>query len=251
MFTKALRQMLGRAGIGIYRLHEKYAEDGLLTVHSGSFREDSRFRDAYRRGIQASGGIDPHFEWRVHTALWAGETSLRVDGDFVECGVNAGFISSAMMRWLDWNRVGRRFYLIDTFSGPVLDQYSKTEVQLLRRDIAIDAMKAGAYVTDVARIRANFAEWPAATIVQGAVPDVLQGISCGRVAFLHIDMNCAFPEQATLECFWDRLSSGAAVLLDDYAYFGHVCQRRAVDEVARRFGTSVLALPTGQGLIIR
>src|SRR3712207_9415580 len=67
-------------------------------------------------------------------SLWAGERSLQVDGDFVECGVNAGFISSAMMRWLDWNRVGRRFYLIDTFSGPVLEQYSSTEVELLRRD---------------------------------------------------------------------------------------------------------------------
>lgn len=251
MFKKALKQMLTSVGVGIYRLQGKYAEDGVLTVHSGSFREDSRFRDAYERGIRASGGIDPHFEWRVHTALWAAETSLRIPGDFVECGVNAGFISSAIMRWLDWNRVGRKFYLIDTFSGPVLEQYSETEVELLRREIAIEAMSAGAYVTDLERIRANFAEWPNATIVQGAVPDVLQRISCDRVAFLHIDMNCAFPEQAALEFFWGRLSPGATVLFDDYAYFGHACQRQAIDEVAQRCGASVLALPTGQGLIIR
>ena len=108
--ASSLKQLLGRLGIAIYNLRGKYVQDGLLTAHSGSFREDRRFTDAYARGVQASNGIDPGFEWRVHTALWAAQTGLRVDGDFVECGVNAGFISSAIMQWLDWNRVGRRFY---------------------------------------------------------------------------------------------------------------------------------------------
>lgn len=133
VLKRSIQQVLGKLGIGAYRLDGKYAEDGLLTVHSGTFRTDTRFRAAYVRGIRASNGIDPHFEWRVHTALWAAETSLRVNGDFVECGVNAGFISSAIMRRLDWNRVGRWFHLIDTFAGPVLDQFSKAEVERLRR----------------------------------------------------------------------------------------------------------------------
>jgi hypothetical protein len=55
------------------------------------------------------------------------------EGDFVECGVNAGFVSSAIMKKLQWNTLGRRFYLIDTFTGPVLTQYSQEEVQKDRR----------------------------------------------------------------------------------------------------------------------
>ena len=35
------------------------------------------------------------------------------------------------------------------------------------------ARAAGAYVTDVNRARSNFAEWPNAVVVQGAVPEVL------------------------------------------------------------------------------
>lgn len=50
---------------------------------------------------------------------------------------------------------------------------------------------------------------------------------------------------------WDRLPPGAIILLDDYAYAGHDCQREAIDSVARRFHTSVLSRPTGQGLLIR
>ena len=64
-------------------------------------------------------------------------------------------------------------------------------------------------------------------------------------------MNCALPERAALEFFWDRLSPGAIVLLDDYGYRGHECQRDAIDEVARSKYVRVLSLPTGQGLIIK
>jgi hypothetical protein len=106
-------------------------------------------------------------------------------------------------------------------------------------------------VTDLERIRANFADWPNVEIVQGVVPDVLGELAIGQVAFLHIDMNCAFPERAALEWFWDRLGRGGIVLFDDYAYFGHEEQMRAIDEAAARLGADVLSLPTGQGLILK
>jgi|SRR6185312_4398484 len=48
-----------------------YAEDGLFTFHNDSFRADTVFRAAYARGIRAGHGVDPHFEWRIHVALWA------------------------------------------------------------------------------------------------------------------------------------------------------------------------------------
>lgn len=251
MFAKQMRRALRSLGIGAYRLSRNYAEDGLVSVHNGGFREDPRFRDAYARGVQASGGVDPHFEWRIHVALWVAEMGLRLPGDFAECGVNAGFCSSAVMRYLDWNGVGRSFWLFDTFAGPVLEQFTAEEARVGRADIAKAAIEAGAYVTDLERVRANFAEWPSAVVVSGVVPDVLPKAVVEKLAFLHIDMNCAVPEVAALEYFWERLSVGAGVLLDDYAYVGHECQRRAMDEAARRFGRSVLALPTGQGLLVR
>ncbi len=251
MIEQIIKSVFRKLGAGIYRLERNYAEDGLVSAHDGGFREDPRFRNAYARGVQASGGLDPHFEWRIHVALWVAEMGLRLPGDFAECGVNAGFCSSAIMRYLDWNAVGRRFWLFDTFAGPVLEQFTVEEKRAGRAAIAKAAIEAGAYVTDLERVRENFAEWPSAVLVPGMVPDALSVAQVERLAFLHIDMNCAAPEVAALEYFWERLSVGAGVLLDDYAYVGHECQRRAMDEAARRFGRSVLALPTGQGLIVR
>jgi hypothetical protein len=242
--------MAARIGVGIFNVRGRYDQDGLFTVHSDHFRSDPGFRAAYERGRQASNGFDPAFEWRVHIALWAAGAALRAEGDFVECGVNAGFISSAIMEKLRWNTVGRRFYLIDTFAGPVLAQYSRQEIQKGRLILAQKTLEAGSYVTDMDRIRANFVAWPNAIVVQGAIPEILETINFGRVAFLHIDMNCALPERAAFEFFWDRLSPGAVVLFDDYAYYGHDSQRESIDAAAQARGCEVLALPTGQGLVI-
>ena len=87
--------------------------------------------------------------------------------------------------------------------------------------------------------------------MQGTVPDVLPAIPTTQVAFLHLDMNSALPERAALEFFWDKLTRGGVVLLDDYVYRGHEQQGAAIDAVARARHADVLALPTGQGLIVR
>jgi hypothetical protein len=248
---RGLKRVLQGVGYELFSTRNRYAQDGLLTVHNDRFRRDPRFRAAYERGVQASAGVDPHFEWRVHVALWAALSAARLPGDFVECGVNAGFISSAIMQRLDWSRAGKQFYLIDTFEGPDFGQFSAVEIHKGRLKIAQDAVAAGAYVTDMERVRRNFAEWRNVQLVRGRIPDILTRIPFGPVAFVHIDLNCAFPEREALRFFWNLLTPGGIVLLDDYAYFGHEAQAEAADEFTAGTGIGVLSLPTGQGLIIR
>ena len=195
-----IRSLLELRGYVVFNTRSRayYAQDSLFTTNSDHFRGQWAFQEAYARGVKASGGIDPRIEWRVHVALWAALTAVRVPGDFLECGVNAGFVSSAIMQRLDWRRVGKRFYLIDTFAGPVLAQYSAEERNDGRVRAAQEAVAMGAYVTDLERVRANFSDWPNVEIVQGAVPEVLPSLGIGRIAFLHLDMNCAYPERAAL-----------------------------------------------------
>jgi hypothetical protein len=247
------RQKLEAAGYVVFNVRTAglYGHDGIFTFNNSHFTHDSSFRAAYQRGIQASSGLDPKIEWRVHVALWAARCAMHVQGDFVECGVNAGFVSSAIMHYLGWQRGEKIFYLIDTFRGPVLSQYSDEEVRLGQRKVAEDAMARGAYVTDVDRVRANYAEWPNARIVQGAVPVVLEQLQVEQVAFLHLDMNSAKPERAAFEHFWEKLSAGGLVLLDDYAAHGYDALAKAIDDAARARGAEVLSLPTGQGVILK
>ena len=154
------------------------------------------------------------------------------------------------MRRLDWKTVDRCFYLIDTFAGPVREQFSAGEI-VSGLKVAERAIAAGAYVTDLDRVRANYSEWPNIKIIQGAVPGVLRTLRMERVAFLHLDMNCAYPEREALEHFWKTLTPGGVVLLDDYAYFGNENLAEAIDAAALSLGAEILSLPTGQGLIIK
>jgi hypothetical protein len=48
------------------------------------------------------GGSDEYqWQWRVHVRLWAVASASQLDGDFVECGVNYGYLSNAVMEFLD------------------------------------------------------------------------------------------------------------------------------------------------------
>jgi hypothetical protein len=229
-----------------------YAQDGLISVHSHAFMQDPAFIRAYARGVKAIGGVDSYqWHWRIHIGLWAARVASSLEGAFVECGVNRGFLSSAIMEYLNWNHLDRDFFLLDTFTGLDARYVSDGERAdgALRRNA--EHLQSGFYVRGVEQVRANFAEWPRARIIVGAVPDTLEQVTASRVAYLHLDMNSAPPEIAALSHLWGRLVAGAPVLLDDYAYLGYTPQKLAMDEFASTHGVSVCSLPTGQGLIIK
>lgn len=233
-------------------LPDLYANDALITFNSHAFLDDPAFQRAYQRGARALNAVDWYqWQWRVHVGLWAASSASLLDGDFVECGVSYGFLSSAVMEYLDWDRLGKTFYLLDTFTG--IDPRFVTEHE--REAGALEKsrlnVRNGMYASGVDSVRANFAQWHNQRIIVGAVPETLDQVDASAVAYLHIDMNCAPPEVAALRYFWPRLTPGAFVLLDDYANRGRDEQRVAMDKVASELGVQICALPTGQGLLIK
>jgi hypothetical protein len=221
-----------------------YNQDGLLSIHNADFLRDARFEDAYRRGATAAGAEYP-WHWRVHVGLWAADHAARLTGDFVECGVNRGFMSSAIMRYLEWNALGKRFILMDTFNG--LDEaFISDEERSLGKTGAFYG-----YTECYELARANFAEFRNVEIIRGSIPLTLPCAETDAVCFLHLDMNCVIPEVAAIEYFWDRLVPGAVVLLDDYGARGYEPQKHGMDEFAAKRDVAVLSLPTCQGLILK
>jgi hypothetical protein len=84
-----------------------------------------------------------------------------------------------------------------------------------------------------------------------SIPETLERVGAKRIAYVHIDMNCAPPEVAAAHFFLDRLVPGAFMLLDDYAYYGYSQQKVAIDVFAVEKGVDICSLPTGQGLLIK
>lgn len=227
-----------------------YDEDGLRSIHNHEFMKDPSFIQAYERGKKAA-DQDYCWHWRVHIGLWAAYSAVSLEGDYVECGVNRGFLSSAIMEYLDWNKLNKTFYLLDTFSG--LDErfISDAERKIGLFEYNKERLKSGHFVLDVASVKRNFSEWNNVRIIQGSIPETLDYVKAKKIAYLHIDLNCSLPEVEALNFFWNRLTQGAYILLDDYAYCGYTNSKLGMDTFAKKKGLMIAALPTGQGLLIK
>jgi hypothetical protein len=226
-----------------------YDFDGLRSIHNHDFMREPSFCKAYERGCRAAS--DYQWHWRVHIGLWAAFTASKLAGDFVECGVNRGFMSSAIMEFLDWDSLNRTFYLLDTFEGLDLRHVSQEDLQngAIKKNEA--ALESGFYVRGVESVKANFSQWKNTRIIKGSIPETLNQVETRNVAYLHLDMNCSPPEVAAMKFFWDRLLPGAVVLLDDYAFLGYESQKHAMDAFAKARKVMIASLPTGQGLLVK
>jgi len=228
-----------------YRTPPSYDQDGLISFHNCSFMQDPAFIAAYQRGIQAA-GQDYKFHWRVHVALWAASLAVKLEGAFVECGVNKGVISSSIMYYLNWNSLNRTFYLFDTFCG--FDPAALTQEE---KDLNYMEKSKSYYPDCYEEVKQNFIEFKNVTLVKGSVPSTFTQVDQPKVAYLSIDMNCVNPEIAAANYFWPKLVPGGMILLDDYAYGLSGLQKTAFDHFAKQKNISILSLPTGQGLMIK
>lgn len=220
--------------------------DGLITVHNTDFIDDPRFSAAYRAGEATNSWAGLSVEYRAYIACWAADQVLHIDGDFVECGVNRGGLARTVCEYVDMANSDRRFFLLDTFNGVAEEYLSDDE-----RNLGFTKSMDGYYDECYDEVVATFAEFPNVEIVRGPVPDTLPQVTADKIAYLSIDMNCVGPEIAAAEHFWERLSSGGIILLDDYAWDKHLMQKHAFDGFASERGVQVLTLPTGQGLILK
>lgn len=221
-----------------------YNEDGLATTHNADFVHDPRFAAAYAAGQATGSWTFGDLHWRAYIICWAAQRAASLPGDFVECGVNRGGYALTVIKYTNFETLGKRFYLLDTYEGLV--------ERLISPEEKVAGVRAGEYEPCYDAVVRTFSPYSESTrIIRGIVPDTLPQVDTNQVAFLSIDMNTRDPEIAAAEFFWDKMVSGAVMVLDDYGWRKHIEQKKAFDEFARQRGIEVLALPTGQGLIFK
>lgn len=229
-----------------------YREDNMFVKKNLAFLQEPSFKAAYARGMEAADGKDFFCRWRVHILLWAARTAAKLPGDFVECGVAKGFFSSALMQDLNWDSLGKMFYLFDTYEG-VSDKHLLPAERAIIGNVEDynKLMQSTVYAENFALVEKNFSGWKNKKLVKGTVPETLSQVSIEKVAYLHIDMNCVIPEIEAMKHFWNKLVPGGIIVLDDYGHYGHELQLEAFNAWAKEAGTQICMLPTGQGLIIK
>jgi O-methyltransferase len=151
-----------------------------------------------------------------------------------------------VMHYIDFKSMrDRAFYLVDTFNGIPLEQLNEAE-----KATGLGSHNAF-YFDCYETVRQNFSKFPNARIIRGVIPEVLNQIDTNNISYVSIDMNCVMPEIAAGRYLWPRLTPGAIVVLDDYGWMDHIQQKHAWDAFAAELDLKILAMPTGQGLLIK
>ena len=230
--------------------------DRLLTLDKAqNFNEDYRFKKAFEE-IKGSHIYDQYdgndtIVWRLNTLVWAARCSLKLDGDFIECGTFKGDMAWVIINSINFQeKRDREFYLYDSFEGfsrkysfvndfpdsPGFFDYAEKFYK-----------KPGLYDSVIKR----FDKIDNVHVVKGFLPDSLDSNTHDKIAFLHLDLNSPGPEIAVLEMLFDRVVLGGTIVLDDFGWILHKKQLEAEITFFEKRNQVVLELPTGQGLVIK
>jgi O-methyltransferase len=243
-----LRILLGSDPYAMLELPQ-YDDDGLATRHIPVFLKDEKFLASYKAGRDTGAMDGLHFDmqWRAHVACWCATQALKLDGDFVECGVGKGLLSKTIVTYVQFEKQNRKFFLVDTFEGLAAEHMSESE-----RKRQFVTQTSGMFKNNYDRVSSTFRPFSNVTLIKGTVPEVLPQVPSEKVAYLSIDMNNAKPEIAAARFFWPKLVKGGMVLLDDFVYgLEFHEQTQAFLKFSKEVNHEILVLPTGQGLLIK
>ena len=211
-----------------------YLGDNLFTWgRNNSLFEDTVFRDAWQSNIMND--ADMAIAWRRYVLASAAHHCVQLPGDFVECGVYAGSGIKTVMDYLGGPEFPKHFWGYDTFD------YNPVEGHTF----------AGQATGFFDQIQNRFSEYPQVHLIKGLLPESFAQGAPDKIAYLHIDLNNAEGELATLEYLFERVVSGGFVILDDYEWAVYRRQKQAEDPWFEQRGYRVIPFPTGQGLVIK
>lgn len=219
-----------------------YEEDGFATSHNAIKKNDNKFLNAYFEGFRTNSSYGKHLKWRIHIACKLSEYCMNLKGDFVELGTNRGFVATSIIKYNNLNRKKNVFYLFDTFDGRITSMLTPVE----RKFKGIPK-----YQECYEFVKNQFRKYKNVRIVKGKLPHSLKQVDIKEISFLHIDLNSSKSEIMSINVLWNKIVKGGIILLDDYCYSGYPDTKRTWDKFSLKKKISIIALPTGQGLIIK
>lgn len=214
--------------------HGIFLGDNLFAFgRSLGFLDDRKFFDSVERHTETN--VEKSVVWRTHVLCWAARRALRLEGDFIECGCYRGISARIVAEYTDLATTDKKFYLYDLFEhSPDMNHQSMPAHSPQLFD----------------EVRGRFADMSNVTVIQGGVPASFAQGAAQKIAFLHVDVNNVPAEIGALETLFDRVTPGAAIVLDDYGWLAYHEQKTAEDRFFAERGLQVLELPTGQVLVI-
>lgn len=133
---------------------------------------DRIFQEAYCLGRSTLSILDKKYRdlflydlWLVYIVCWVANYCKDLPGDFVECGVNTGFLSRALIHYTGFQKLNKKLFLLDTFCGIPTEQISYRELKLGRQQ------ENSVYSRDIfEEVKFIFKDFCNVTLIKGSSP---------------------------------------------------------------------------------
>ena len=180
-----------------------FADNFFTWARNNSMLDDDAFVKSWESNIESES--DKAIVWRRYILSCAAYHCIHLEGDFVECGAYTGVGVKTVMDYLGGTEFPKQFWAYDLF------EHDATMVHRAMPEHGADLY---------AKVMRKFAAYPQVRILKGKIPEVCDGHSPRKIAYLHIDLNQAPAEIAALDTLFDRVTTGGIIILDDYEWAG-------------------------------
>lgn len=205
--------------------------NGIALTHEASFLKDKRFLNSYEKGVENQikkvfGHPNDYIIWRAQIATWFVSQTLPNQGDFVECGVWYGWMSKTIIEYLDFEKLSRKFYLIDYWNmsespSDIEENSHKSYYDPLSQESINQSINQGSSKQSLFNYVKQRFRYRNVELIQGWIPDVFSQKNfpkIDKVAYLHIDLNGNDTELHVLNYFYPKLVQGGIIIFDDYGH---------------------------------
>lgn len=211
-----------------------FGDNMFLFQRNNSMLNDQPFMHSWENN--AITAPDRTIIWRRYILAMAAFHCQHLEGDFVECGAYQGVGAKTVIDYLGGKDFPKTFWLYDMFEH--------------NEKMKNHAMQGHGPQLH-AQVIERFKDYPNVKIFKGFLPDVLAEGCPEKIAYLHLDLNQAPAEIATLDALFERVVPGGMIILDDYEMVFYRAQKLAEDTWFAKRGYKVFPLPTSQGFVIK
>lgn len=172
--------------------------------------------------------------------------------DVAECGVWKGHSAYMLSKIFSDHKFSGTFHIFDSFEGGLSDKVEQDK-NLLREmsggEVKIEKEIFSSQQSQVASVLSSFSF---IKLYAGWIPERFEEVSGEKFSFVHIDVDLYQPTLDSLDFFWQRLTKGGFVVVDDYGSSQFPGASVAVDEFLDKNKPSFFyKVPMGACFIIK
>ena len=170
--------------------------------------------------------------------------TAHLPGETAECGVFHGAGSHMILSAIKHTK--KIHHIFDSFEG-----LSDPGKQDRTKDNVAFAWKAKDLHVAEEDVRKALSQFNNVRYHKGWIPSRFSDVAGETFSLVHIDVDLHQPTYDSLAFFYPRMTGGGIIVLDDYGFDTCPGVRAAVDEYMRGRPDAVIALTSGQGLVVK